>query len=204
MPIFLFISIQMYHSFTYTSVKNVYRLRDSRRSIKQTPIQLSSLWYDWSRTCTGVLTHLPRCPLTNMLTCGGTSSAKAHTYMWWRHQMETFSTLLALCAGNAPITGEFPTQRPVTRRFDIFCDMCLNKRLNKQLWGWWFETPSGTLWRHCSELAHQMCTSLSLFCFDYDIVLRGFMYPYFHRGCFTGIVVTIQWPQIQWNNPAMV
>ena len=34
---------------------------------------------------------------------------------WWRHQMKTFSALLALCAGNAPVTGEFPEQRPVTR-----------------------------------------------------------------------------------------
>ena len=38
---------------------------------------------------------------------------------WWRHQMETFSALLALCAGNSPVTGEFPAQRPVTRSFDI-------------------------------------------------------------------------------------
>ena len=34
--------------------------------------------------------------------------------------METFSALLALCAGNSPVTGEFPSQRPVTRSFDIF------------------------------------------------------------------------------------
>ena len=32
--------------------------------------------------------------------------------------------------------------------FDVFFDLCLNKRLSKQLWGWWFETPSGSLWRH--------------------------------------------------------
>ena len=37
---------------------------------------------------------------------------------WWRHQMETHSALLALCAGNSPVTGEFPAQRPVTRNFD--------------------------------------------------------------------------------------
>ena len=42
---------------------------------------------------------------------------------WWRHQMETFSALLALCAGNTPATGEFPSQRPVTRRFDVFFDL---------------------------------------------------------------------------------
>ena len=41
-------------------------------------------------------------------------------HSWWRHQMETFSALLALCAGNSPVTGEFPAQRPVTRNFDGF------------------------------------------------------------------------------------
>ena len=43
--------------------------------------------------------------------------------------------------------GEFPTQRPVTRSFDVFFDLRLNKRLSKQ-WGWWFEMPSRPLWRH--------------------------------------------------------
>ena len=42
---------------------------------------------------------------------------------WWRHQMETFSALLAICAGNSPVPGEFPAQRPVTRSFDVFFDL---------------------------------------------------------------------------------
>ena len=67
---------------------------------------------------------------------------------WWRHQMETFFALLAICAGNSPASGEFPSQRPGTRSFDIFFDLQLNKRLSKQSWGWWFETPSCPLWRH--------------------------------------------------------
>ena len=71
-------------------------------------------------------------------------------HSWWRHQMETFSVLLALCAGNSPVTGEFPSQRPVTRGFDVFFDLCLNKRLSKQSWGPWFETPSRSLWRRCN------------------------------------------------------
>ena len=71
-------------------------------------------------------------------------------YSWWRHQMETFSALLALCAGNSPATCEFPSQRPVTRSFDVFFDLRLNKRLSKQSRGWWFETPSHPLWRHCN------------------------------------------------------
>ena len=52
-------------------------------------------------------------------------------YPWWRHQKETFSALLAICAGNSPVPGEFPTQRPVTRSFDVFSDLRLNKRLSK-------------------------------------------------------------------------
>ena len=63
----------------------------------------------------------------------------------WRHQMETFSALLILCA----VTGEFPT-RPVPRSFDVFFDLRVDKRLSKQSWGWWFETPSSSIWRHCN------------------------------------------------------
>ena len=62
--------------------------------------------------------------------------------------METFSALLAICAGNSPVPGEFPTQRPVTRSFDVYFDLRPNKRLSKQSWGWWFETLSCPLWRH--------------------------------------------------------
>ena len=67
---------------------------------------------------------------------------------WWRHQMETFCALLAICAGNSPVPGEFPTQKPVTRSFDVYFDLRPNKRLSKQSWGWWFETLSCSLWRH--------------------------------------------------------
>ena len=70
---------------------------------------------------------------------------------WWRHQIETFSALLAICAGNSPVPGEFPSQKPVTRSFDVFFDLRLNKRLSKQSWGWWFETLSRPLWRHRND-----------------------------------------------------
>ena len=73
---------------------------------------------------------------------------------WWRHQMETFSALLSLCAGNSLVTIEFPAQRSVTRSFDVFYDLRLDKRFRKQSWGWWFETPSRLLWRHCNVIAH--------------------------------------------------
>ena len=48
--------------------------------------------------------------------------------------------------------GEFPTQRPVTRSFHVFFDLRLNKQFSKQPWGWWFETPSWSLWRQCNTL----------------------------------------------------
>ena len=63
---------------------------------------------------------------------------------------EKNSALLTLCAGISPVTGEFPSQRPVTRSFDVFFDLRLNKRLSKQSWGWWFGTPSPLSWRHCN------------------------------------------------------
>ena len=72
--------------------------------------------------------------------------------LWWRHQAETFSALLAICAGNSPVTGEFPPQRPVTQSFDVYFDLRVNKRWSKQSWGWWFETPSFPLWRQSNDI----------------------------------------------------
>ena len=78
---------------------------------------------------------------------------------WWRHQMETFSALLVICAGNSPVLGEFPTQRPVMWSFDVFFDLRLNKRLSKQSWGWWFETLSRPLWCHRNAYLFNHCHS---------------------------------------------
>ena len=44
--------------------------------------------------------------------------------------METFSALLAICAGNSQINGEFSAQRPVTQSFDASFDMHMNERLS--------------------------------------------------------------------------
>ena len=54
------------------------------------------------------------------------------------------------------LCGEFTglRHRPVTRSFDIFFDLRLNKRLSKQPWGWWFETLSCPLWRQCNDYHH--------------------------------------------------
>ena len=69
---------------------------------------------------------------------------------WWRHQMETFSALLARCLGNSPVTGEFSSQTPVMWSFEVFLDMRQNKLLSKQSRRWGFETPPRSLWCHCN------------------------------------------------------
>ena len=84
------------------------------------------------------------------------------TLPWWRHQMDTFSALLAPCAGNSSVTGEFPAQRPVTWSFDVFFYLCPNQLLSKQGRHQWFEMPSCLLWRHCngSESVRAACSVL--------------------------------------------
>ena len=54
--------------------------------------------------------------------------------------METISALLAICAGNSPVTGEFPAQRPVTRSVDVFIGLRMNKGLS-----------AGYFRRHCTH-----------------------------------------------------
>ena len=116
-------------------------------------------WHEPTRLGAGMCQHLPRCRYLSR--CRNVSthpsiqiksvwlvSQVSSRIAWWRHQMETFSALLAFCAGNSPVPGEFPAQRPVTRSFDAFFDLRLNKRLNKHLWGWWSETLSRSLWCH--------------------------------------------------------
>ena len=71
---------------------------------------------------------------------------------WWR------LALLAFCAGNSPATGEFPSQRPVTRRFDVFFD---HARFSKQPRRRRFETTSRPLWRHCNE---NVCMRFTICC----------------------------------------
>ena len=66
---------------------------------------------------------------------------KVTTYQWWRHQMETFSALMTLCVGNSPVTGEFPTQRPVTQSFDV-------SLIRAWINGWVNNREDGDLRRH--------------------------------------------------------
>ena len=100
--------------------------------------------------------------------------------------MKTFSALLAFCAENSPVPGEFSAQRPVTRGFDIFFDLHLNKQLSKQSRGWWFEAPSGSLWRPCNGINNRIVvknvestvvyTLLTVFFFTLASLIMIYMY----------------------------
>ena len=86
-----------------------------------------------------------------------------------------------LC-GNSPITGEFPAQRPVARSFDDFCYLRLNKQLSKQSRGWWFETLSRSLWRHCNV---SIFSALSDHCLSSALQNQTYPNRLFHNLEFT-------------------
>ena len=129
--------------------------------------------YPWLH-CNRVVSHIPwRCVWDVTIT-------------WWRHQMETFSASLALCAGNSPVNGEFPGQRPVTWSFDVSFYLRLNKQLSKQSWGWWSETPTRSCWRRRNEL----CPSFSL--------LTSFVSFSIMKGMFC---LALNSSKLWWDNP---
>ena len=91
----------------------------------------------------------------SLLTRRGESKYAFHDdVIKWNHFLRYWS----FCAGNSPVTGEFPSQRPVSRSFDVFFDLRLDKRLCKQSRRRWFVTPSHSLWRRCNVTLQ--CVSL--------------------------------------------
>ena len=77
--------------------------------------------------------------------------------------METFSVLLALCAGNSP-NRWIPHTKASDAELWCFFYLRPNKWLSKQPWGWWFETPWWSLWRHCNALANIALLELLPWC----------------------------------------
>ena len=78
------------------------------------------------RSCDVTVMCLMMCQVLLCVVPGASSLYYSHC-LWRGNQIETFSALLCFCAGNSPVTGEFPVQRPVTRSFDVFFDLRLNK-----------------------------------------------------------------------------
>ena len=91
-----------------------------------------------------------------------------------------------LLRGNSPVTGEFPAQKPVTRIFDVFFDLRLNKRLSKQSWGWCFETPSSSLCRYRNALVKRTLVYLQLRYVVYETHLTKSTHS--HPGSVDGIL----------------
>ena len=101
------------------------------------------------------------------------------------------TSLLAFCAENSPVTGEFPTQSSVTQTFDVIFDLRLNKRLGKQSWGWWIETPSCPLWRHRNGTDRSECPLTHKQ--TRNAKLRHVpLYPWVHRNTTRCLIKTIR------------
>ena len=100
-----------------------------------------------------------------------------YTSSWWLHQMETFSAILVLCAGNSPATSKFPSKRPVTRSFDFFF-ICAwtNGSVNNRV--------AGDLRRHRAHydvtvMCYKICKQFLWFVWlGYDLVFCAFMYDH--------------------------
>ena len=97
---FLFLS---YHnsSLIFMCFIHSYSSGFHKGSRMMTPTPVRQSWWKWAKS----------------------TSNNSQKITWWRHQMETFSASLTLCAGNSLMTCEFPSQRPVTRSFDVFFDL---------------------------------------------------------------------------------
>ena len=89
----------------------------------------------------------------------------------WYIGCKKFRNMMTSSSGNTfrvtgPLCGEL--QRPVTQSFDVFFDLRLHKRLSKQSWGWWFETPSCSLWRHRND---ELCFRFYVYSITYTAQL---------------------------------
>ena len=129
---------------------------DSNAKNKGHPGRRNS-WNCWLDAALYVL----QLPGSRCHTYGGIDSTELRSVeSWWRHQIETFFRVTGLCEGNSPVTGEFPSQRPVTRSFDVFFDLRLNRRLSKPTRRRWFETLSRSLRRHSNVWMNLYSVSL--------------------------------------------
>ena len=91
-----------------------------------------------------IINHMPWYPTVHNATSRHcVVSTKSSTLK--RHDMETFSTLLALCEGKPVFNGVSPHKRPMTRSIDVSFEVRLYKRLSCKQWScWWYETPWGS------------------------------------------------------------
>ena len=138
----------------------------SRTDIKHKSIYISlsmPKFYSWYLTHGPLWRHMSHMKNNNkrnktkqknmvmVMVCWLTASNHYQAITSWRHQMETLSALLATCAGNSPVPGEFP-HKGQWRGALMFSLICAWIKVSKQWRGWWFETLSRPLWRHRNDL----------------------------------------------------
>ena len=95
-----------------------------------------------------------------LLLKSGVPMVHVHLVLWmmyddiikWKH----FPCYWLFVRGVHLSPGEIPVKRPVTLSFDVYVDLHLTKQLSKQSRGWWFETPSRSLWRHFNEVSYEV------------------------------------------------
>ena len=124
--------------------------------------------------------------------CKGGNTTVIFTYLgnshrpmsWWHHIMEIVSALLAVCEGNPPGTGGFPSQRTGNTGFDVTFDVSLNKRLNKPSSSRWFGTPWGLLWRHCIRVPQSIVRTQNNYSHRLLATIRTYIDT---RTCYTNI-----------------
>ena len=149
-------------------------------TVRELDVKLASLIYIKKNIC---FFHNTWSNATHASLPAAATTVKERLCMMTSSNGNIFRVTGPLC-GEFTGPGEFPAQRPVTRSFDAFFDLLLNKRLNKQSWGWWFDTLSRPFWRHRNGLPRMLLT----FSVD-DSGVEG-RDPAIHSICLLGGIVT--------------
>ena len=113
-----------------------------------------SVWPDDHQSTQSMYT-VPEYPVTSCDT-GCVQSLFHDDVIKWKHFLRYWPFVQGLY--RSPVNS--PAKRSVTRSFDIFFELRLNKRLSKQWWGWWFDTPSCPLWRQCNGFQRRVSSLL--------------------------------------------
>ena len=120
--------------------------------------------------------------------------------VWWRHDMDILSAFLALQVGIPPVTGGFPSQRPVMRNFDVFFGVSRNNLLNKQSSWRWFDTSYDVIVISTWDYFYYICVLMSSWTPPYtteETSNRRAVW-FFSRSCKAQLHAV--WKEASWNS----
>ena len=136
-PSFIFYSILLFDIFKIDILVCYLAYCPSGQELKNGTCRNCAIGF-WKNNDINLLDACTMCD-NGMVTAGTGATTKANCSQGWYMMTSSNGNIFhvtGLCAGNSPVTGEFPSQRLVTRSFGVFFDLRLNKRLSKQSWGW--------------------------------------------------------------------